>query len=124
MPHSSSHMQMYGCLVNSDISKQARLACLELHAAYLSKSNDNSTWNVLSILCHTAAMRNGDIELCRKNEVKLSLLVQLHEMAELRLTAAERGSLPLWCWCNCTGSWSDFLIHEKNILTKKVVSSL
>lgn len=43
----------------------------------------------------------------------------------LRLTAAERGSLPpplhwLWCLCNCTGSWSDLLIHEKTNLTQEV----
>lgn len=48
-------------------------------------------------------------------------------MAEL--TAVERGSFPpplcwLWCLCDCTGSWSDLLIHEKTILTEEVDSFL
>lgn len=69
--------------------------------------------------------------VCRRNELKLSLRCSYMRWLNslLRLTAAERGSLPpplcwLWCLCNCTASWSNLLMHEKTNLTEKVNSFL
>lgn len=94
------------------------LTCLRFNASF--------TWKISSSLGHSAAVRNGDKELCAE-EMSWNLVWGCSYLRRLnwllRLTAAERGSLSLplswlWCLCNCTGSWSHLLIHEKTILTK------
>ena len=134
MPHSFSQMQMYGHLVKSLLKFQNEPDRLVWNYVLLTclRSNDNFTWNILSILCHFAVVRNGDIEQCAEGTSwnlvwGCSYMRWLNSL--LRHTVVERGSFPpplcwLWCLCNCTGSGSNLLIHEKTILTEKVNSFL
>lgn len=123
---------MYGHLVKSLLKFQNEPYRLVWNYMLLTslRLNSDFTWSILSILCHFDAVRNGDIEQCAEG-MNWNLVWGCSYMrwlnSLLRLTAAERGSLPpplrwLWCLCYCTGSWSNLLIHEKTNLTEKVNS--